>query len=454
MNVILYVLDSLRAGFLSPYGAESGISPHIQDLAEDGTVYQKAFSQSTWTRPSAASILSSTYPGVHGVNGLQDLYPEALPTLAEELRHEGFTTIGISAMGNVSPTFGFDAGFDEFLTLYDGRGPANENVTVQADKLGWKEHFDTDIVRIATGADINAQVYDALERHRDEDLFLFIWSLDTHDPYFHRNPDLAKYCEPNGEQPIWNYQLSIMESAEERERLRKLYRDMIVYADTQIGELLERLKRDGEYEETLFVLTGDHGEAFGEHGDNGHKGPPYEEEIHVPLILKPHGRTLDKRQSDPVETVDVYPTVLGHLNVTPNSDVVQGTDLTKEDSKCRVYVETLSETSTGYRCVRTDEMKLITKTTPELRICPEKESLRRLRSYVGSMFKSDELYDLAEDPSEQYNVITEKDSTTLYSALCSFMAENQTVSTRIETDTLNRIDRATREQLKGMGYLE
>src|SRR3990172_436138 len=111
-------MDSLRSDFLSCYGYPKETSPHIDRLAQAGVLFKNAFAQSTWTRPAGASILSSTYPSVHGVFTVEDSLHAAIPLLPGQLKRKGFETTAISSMGNISPFFGFGRGFDRFVELY------------------------------------------------------------------------------------------------------------------------------------------------------------------------------------------------------------------------------------------------------------------------------------------------------------------------------------------------
>ena len=117
MVIILYVMDSLRPDFLSCYGHRRETSPNIDSLAQDGVVFLNAFAQSTWTRASAASILTSLYPSVHGVLTLQDHFNSELDTLQGHLHSRGFETLAFTTMKNRSPYFGYHQGFEEFVEV-------------------------------------------------------------------------------------------------------------------------------------------------------------------------------------------------------------------------------------------------------------------------------------------------------------------------------------------------
>ena len=243
--------------------------------------------QSTWTRPSGASLLSSTYPSVHGVNTMADSLPDALPTLPKLLRQGGFGTIGISAMGNISPAFGFGNGFDRFVELYKMSSFKEKKVKCEVDDAELKSALglESDEVPVMTSKDINECLFPLIPENRDEDLFIFVWSIDTHDPYFHRDKALARFSSPSDE-VLWVKQTLRMRGKKQIEQLKGLYQDMIYFNDYHLGLLIEELKNRDLFDRTLLIVTGDHGEAFGEHGVNSHAGRPYDEQIRVPLIMK------------------------------------------------------------------------------------------------------------------------------------------------------------------------
>lgn len=455
--ILLYVLDSLRADATEPYGGPNNSTPELKKLANEGVTFNNAYSQSTWTRPSGTSILSSTYPSLHGVNTVDEYYPPKLPSMAEELQEAGYTTIGITAMGNISPTFGFDKGFDEFRTLYDREGIINREVTTETKDVGWEDMFESDSVGIATGADINEEVEDILEIYGGDDIFLFIWSLDTHDPYYHRDPSIAKYADVTNDEPIWNYQLKNMNNQEGRKRLCNLYQDMVYYADKKIGNLVCLLQSMGLYDDSLLVITGDHGEAFGEHGKLGHRGKPYEEQIHVPLIVKPSEETntlIENRTTDKiVELIDLYPTICKEANITVQSQYIQGDNLFNNSVKDRAFIEVLGDRE-GYRALRTKDMKYIQVVPPEIKIEWIKGTIARSLAWAKTAVTKDEVYDLTVDSNESSNRIGELNTLELIEYIQNQVVENNKMAGNIDYSKDPNTDEKTKSQLEYLGYLE
>ncbi|HDD35633.1 MAG TPA: hypothetical protein ENF30_02405, partial [Candidatus Desulfofervidus auxilii] len=364
MLIILYVLDSLRPDFLSCYGCNENTSPNIDKIAKDGVIFKRAYAQSTWTRPSGASILSSLYPSCHGVMTVKDVLSSSVPFLPEQLKKLGFKTVAISSMGNISPAFGFGRDFDHFVELYKERSVMTKRKVLQTKKVGWQDYFDTEIVAIPTSEEINEYLFPFLKKYGHKKLFIFIWSLDTHGPFFHRDLKMVKYSPPS-EELLWNNKASL-KSEKLKDRIKTIYKDMIYYNDYHIGILVEKLKELALYDESFFIITSDHGESFGEHGIFGHAGVPYEEQIRVPLIMKfPHQEFRGSSVDSLTQHIDIYPTILEYLR-SPVSNFVQGKSLLpiirREKASINSYIfnETgLRESSPRYFCLRTEKYKYI-----------------------------------------------------------------------------------------------
>ena len=137
--------------------------------------------------------------------GLKKYYTEEW-YLIYRLRRAGFKTICISAMGNVSPSYGFNNGFDYFIELYKEKSVIKKRLTVESDDVGWQHHFRVKEVPISTSEDVNQFLFPFLEKYRNEDVFVLVWSIDTHDPYFHRNKELAKFTSTDN-RIFWSKQI-------------------------------------------------------------------------------------------------------------------------------------------------------------------------------------------------------------------------------------------------------
>ena len=457
MIIILYIMDSLRADFLSCYGYHKETSPHIDLLAREGVMFTHAFSQSTWTRASAASILTSMYPSAHGLMNLDHSLPDAVPTLPEEMKRIGFHTVALSSMVNVSPYFGFGKGFDRFVELYrEERVKNRREVIKNVPGIGK--------IPTPTSEDINDFLFPYLREGKDRDIFVFIWSTDTHDPYFHRDKEIAKFSLPVDE-ILWVEEVMSMHSNEQVDRLKALYEDMIYYNDHQIGCLIEQLKTWDLFDSTFLVLSGDHGESFGEHDVNSHGGVPFDEVIKIPLIMKfPHSRYRGLI-NDLVQHIDIAPTMIECLGVDKCYPWFQGASLFplfREGKKVNnfAFTETqLNPRQPKYYSLRTEDYKFMEARPGSFTVrewMKEKENLWPLTWFV---YRPRWLYSLREDPAEKVNVYAQKKevSRTLRASLASLLKENGKMfhgelKRRPAGD--QNIDDDVAKQLQALGYFD
>lgn len=290
-NVLIYIIDALRADHLSCYGHRRPTSPHLDALATDPLAvrFSRAFSPSTWTKPVAASILSGCYAPAHGVRTRNDLFTRAVPRLSALLQSAGYRTFGVSTIGNVSSSLGFAAGFDRFVDLYKEASLASRRRV--SNTGAWKLYFEEDTtVVLPLAEDVNEFALAWLNEQVNPSpapWFMFLWALDPHDPYY-PPPGFDRWNDPGYRGRIDGSAESVrrVRNRADVQRLVDLYDGEIAYTDEQFGRLIARLRELGLYDDTLIVVAGDHGEAFGEHGDFVHGHLAYEEVMHVPLIIK------------------------------------------------------------------------------------------------------------------------------------------------------------------------
>lgn len=355
MNVVFYVLDSLRADHVSAYGYARTTTPHIDKLAEDGILFEQCISPSTWTRPVAASILSGLYPPTHGNYEADSHFTLPYRTLPEQLRAFGYDTLAVTS-GNMNRDFGFDVGFDEYVDDID------QGVPDQADNRA---------VAGTRGEEIRRTVTNWLDaRESDNPFFALLWSTGTHIPY--APPEgYYEYVDSGYEGPIDGSVGSFHEiqSDGDRDQLIGLYDGEVRFNDRCIGELAEELRDRALFDETLFVVTADHGELFGERGYYGHRRNlfPLDGLVHVPFIVRTPNGTQGERVSEQISLVDVYPTLVELVSAeeaTEPEPPLQGTSFAPamygDEPTRREYTYTASE-SDGmlYSSVRSSSWKFI-----------------------------------------------------------------------------------------------
>ncbi len=306
-NMIVVVIDTLRRDALGCYGNRFAISPRIDEISAEGIRFDRAIASSGWTLPSIASLLTGTWPTIHGALGKKTIVtpirPE-LPMAAEVFKSNGFSTLGLGNNAYTSAMLGFGRGFD----VYDHRHAYNDRIR-RAD-----ETIDTALKLI--------------HQHRNESNFLFIHFYDPHLDYDPPPGYKAKFTagRRRPSPPLgWKYFRSIGSdrqammtddgikppSAEDSDYIKGVYYGEVNFSDAQVGRLVDGLKKMSLYDQATLVITSDHGEEFWEHGGFEHAHTVYDELIRVPLIMKlpravQYAKSLVKAQ---IRQLDVMPTL-------------------------------------------------------------------------------------------------------------------------------------------------
>ncbi|MFT5042948.1 MAG: arylsulfatase A-like enzyme [Hyphomicrobiaceae bacterium] len=260
-NVVLISVDTLRADHVGCYGYERPTTPSIDDFSRNAVIFERAISQAPWTLPAHGAMFSGLYPGRLGVTSYPAVrkLPDGNAVLPEELRKAGYATAGFTGGGFVSAHYGFDRGFDTYTT--SGRR-FEYNVRQSLDWLG-----------------IN----------KDRRFFLFLHGYDAHRPYYSTDAD-KKAMGLADDLPVERLRYCFREerdrpSDEGLAEIIAYYDAAIRHGDRELGPFFDRLKQLGLMENTIIIVTSDHGEEFFEHGNCDHVRFVYEESVHVPLII-------------------------------------------------------------------------------------------------------------------------------------------------------------------------
>ena len=313
-DIVLVVVDTLRADHLGAYGYARPTSPTIDALSKTGTLFSNAASPSSWTKPAVASLFSSRLPSEHGaVSCARDLGPE-LPLLAEALRARGYYTVGVSAnFVHIAAPRGFGRGFDVFESPNVEVAGEGEHIIELQNGSGPPRRF-----RAANGHEINAIVARILRERPKKPLFLYVHYMEPHAGYepperlakaFSRDRSFAQGA-PAAHADYVSTLARAGSKVDPREiaRLVDLYDAEIASVDEAIAELRDLVAAAGA-SRALWVVTADHGEEFGEHGGFFHGIHLHEETVHVPLVLAGPGVPATRRD-EPVDLLDVAPTLL------------------------------------------------------------------------------------------------------------------------------------------------
>jgi arylsulfatase A-like enzyme len=377
-NVLLYVMDALRADRLGCYGYARDTSPHLDQFAAEAIVFRDAIAQAPWTRPSVASLLTGQLPMVHGAVTLRDRLRADVPTLAERFRAAGYDTAGFVTNINVAAPFGFDRGFDRYDHLPED--PATPGVYVSAGRL-----------HAAALAWLDA-------RAGERPFLLYLHATDVHSPYRPEPAFRARFLDlvpSDAELQRLDRRLERSPerlSADEARTLSGLYDAEVAQWDEAFGQLWAALRARGDDADTVVAFTADHGEEFHDHGGVEHGNTLYQEQVRVPLIVRlPAGRDGGRMVDALVRTVDVFPTLLDVAGLAPDG-LTSGRAVVSARGAIDVMSAPEAVTSTQFTRREVEAIVL----PPWKVVFPPPGAKREV-----------EVYDLASDPGETRDVSTE-----------------------------------------------
>ena len=316
-NVLVLMVDALRADHLGCYGYERDTSPHIDALANQSVRFVNAYAQSPWTKPSIPTLFTSLYPLQHGVYEGEtpgsaghlesDVLADEFLTLAEVFQEAGFRTGAFVNNAHLLASQGFAQGFDFY------------------------EQGDFDAV------EIQRRFLEFVDQEPERPFFAYLHYLDVHWPFEPEPPFDRRFLDSDGHSlpgpDGWSglrdgiNEGAIQLSDEERSKLVALHDAGIAELDHRIGVFLATLRTLGLLEQTVILLTSDHGEELFEHGRVGHGSTLFDEVIRIPMMIRfPGGAGARTVEEDPARLLDVYPTLLGALGLGVPSHV-EGRDL-------------------------------------------------------------------------------------------------------------------------------
>ncbi|MEE2678709.1 MAG: sulfatase-like hydrolase/transferase [Myxococcota bacterium] len=445
-NVVLVSLDAVGARHVGAYGYERDTTPNLDAVAADGVVFEAAYTQQPWTLTSHLTMMNGLNPRVHGASKRRPASPAAEP-LAERLGERGFETAAfVSQPVLLHPRFGHARGFDRYA--FEATD-AQENVALVLEWLAGQAA---------------ARAEDPMHR-----FFLFVHYYDAHSdakaplPYYVPPPYRDRYV-PDGE--TWGregptsllLQLRRSGSATPRDRefLTAYYDAGVRYVDEEgLGPILRALDELGLAEETLLVVTSDHGEEIFEHGYVLH-GQPYDETARVPLVLRGPGLPAGTRIPHLAGLVDLAPTLLSLLDF-PIPVNAQGRDLTSllrggPPVRQAVFVDGIYEDgrtwgSSVVADVEGKRWSYVAEVTPR----PGPGG----RDFV--LAGPGELYDLAADPEEQHDLATERPDLArrLGKRLVGWLRANEARAGHLRrAEAVPPVSPEEEAQLRALGYLD
>ena len=414
-NILLIVMDATRFDYLSANGYPRPTTPNLDRMAESGVLFDKAFATGPWTPPSHASMFTGTYPSTHGVDVNENLYlKDKNRTLAEILSDNGYRTFGILPDVHLSSVRGFHRGFQESLETwripyfhleYDWLRCLARNFFSGRDK---RTYYSNRVMQRWLRKNFSTT----------QPFFMFVNYKTVHNRYQpprafrkkfeerHPNADLRKatHFSKKGGYSYMGRELDLNE--EEFVLVRSWYAAALAYLDFRIGQLMQHLKDIGAYDNTLVIITADHGESFGEHNLAYHMFGLYDTLIHVPMLMTcPALLPRGQRIGEMVSHVDLLPTILELLELKGEGENSQGTSLLPFDNRKyhdEVFAEfgrpqsmvqrldsefpghDFSALDRGLQCIRTKDHK-----------------------FIAGSDGTEEFYDLNADPAETHNLVNE-----------------------------------------------
>lgn len=420
-HVLLLVVDCLRADRLSSHGYFRPTTSNLDTLVEGGVSFTRAFSQASWTRPSLPTLLTGLYPSEHalqefstGKEGavMSPRLADSVVTLAEVLQAQGYRTALIGEQAQLSRRFGLDQGFDHYLSRVGDAG------NIHHEFLTW----------LGTG---------------EGPFFAYLHYLEIHWPYcppaevrgtFDAGKSALPPCRDWRAQRAKLERGEIVPTADDIEAMAARYDEELLALDAEIGHLFAELKARGLWDDTLIVLTSDHGEQFWEHGAGGHGVWLWDELLHVPLVVKPPAgwqAPVERKVDHLVENRAVLPTLLAAAGAPPVPAVSAPSLLP--------WVLGDGPTEPPFPFVVAESQTEVAVRTRDWKLLAERDG--------GAL----RLYDLASDPGETQDVAAgNRRELAAMRGLLDVWRKGLIAAPESESEAL---DAETEEQLKALGYL-
>ena len=429
-NIIMVVLDTTRADAFAPFYPNTDVqTPFMDEVIKHGTSFKNTYNNENWTKPSTATIMSGLYSTTHTARRAESILPKEVRLFSEHLQGQGFYTGFMTSNAVLSDKFGFNKGWDTFTNY--ARTPYGNGKYLYQNAAKWLEERPDPSKRF----------------------FLYIQSVDAHTTYEVPAKYSGKYFKGkyNGklgqnfdrEEQVEADKGALKLSETDLNWVKAMYKGEITYQDEQLGILLKKIKELGLDEDTMIVITNDHGEELKEHGHMDHGWTLYDEMIRAPLVFSfPKGIKTNHVIKDVFEHVDLAPTLSAVLDVEMMGSA-EGQNL----------------------------MPLLTGQTPHFlplyAVSASRNKIRTIRVgdwklFVGASKNRMFLFNIKKDPLEKNNVLKENP---IAARLCEIYLGEALASPNKKTRLQNMrsarsipstdatIDEETRKELEALGYL-
>ena len=431
-NVLLVVADTLRADHLSCYGYPRPTSPNIDRFAQEGVLFERHMSNAPWTKPSMGTIFTSLYPHEHLAFSWNDRLSDSSVTLAEIFLNRNYSTMAVQTNPCLSKEDNFSQGYQEYIEL-----PLEQGEKVTDTLLSWIKH------------------------NKKKPFFAYVHFMDTHMPYnaseeFREIFQLDK-SDPDGSLDLISLDIRILTelgmSLKDKQSVKALYDRAVLQFDRSFGRILQNLKRFNLMENTIIILTSDHGEEFWDHKSFGHGHTHYNEVLHVPLIIGNTSNFKPRRVPQYTQHLDVFPTILSLAGIkkTPfleDQDKIPLLFREKKGGSHPIFIEGMLS-GKEKRGVIKEKWKLIENTNQQCE--GTGATLGDLDKFRGDRKAGKlELYNLAQDPYETTNLssVYEDLSTELNTLILKKFSTEVRLTQHPASDIKKKM-----EGLKALGYI-
>jgi arylsulfatase A-like enzyme len=460
-NVIIILVDCLRADHLGCYGYGKATSLSIDRLAKTGVIFENCIAPSSWTIPSVVSLFTGVYPQQHGMNSFGPLLPDSLTNLQEGIQQSGMTTAAFITNDYLKHRLGYGKGFSYYYDHYLEQ-TFIEYVASRLFFFNALLHFKNNLFyprsvdpggarwwsigvppfnhEKRSAEKVTDDVIRWLTNHRAEPFYIYVHYMDVHSPY-----DTIWYSLFDRDQ---------YDAQDEKGKLINTYDGRIAYVDRQVRRIWETLEKLGIADDTLLVVTADHGEELYDHGGIGHCTTLYEELIRVPLIvLHPSGEV--RRIPTQVRLIDLPPTILDFLDL-PVPAHMRGNSLASvltDASQLPQSAHAVSYTSRGRKSLTTEEgRKLWEQKVWNQGIVQESLRVDNDWKIIIGDDGNTELYNLTEDGGENQNLQeVEREKATVLQKMLK--EELSGIPSYIPKEQKLELSPDARNKLKALGYL-
>ena len=454
-NVILVVLDTVRADHLSCYGYTENQTPNIDHISRDGLLFMNAYSAAPWTLPSHASMFTGLLTSQHRADWGHRFLTEDHFTLAEYLREVGYRTAGFSENPNVTSSNGLAQGFTEFHDIW--RAPLFVRVM---RRINDRFHFRNDRHEYARRTSGLFRRWAMNGHSSGRPIFAFINLMAAHLPRYPRtspggkswSSEEVEKIEPVNLVPERYYLDQYKLGPDELDMMRDIYDQEISYVDRCIGDLVDVLRDQQLLDNTILIITSDHGELFGEHDFIEHQLCLYEPVLRVPLIIRYPRKILPRIIDENVSTAALFSTIVEILGIPERNSVQTPNEITKSAlSRTAEDMSIVAEFTNGVKMMK----RAIQHEARDFDFSPFDQDLKSIimgnYKYIWYSTGREELFDLGADPDELFDLSSVEKNLARHHR--QVLAELTVFGEdALDSDPASPIDPATRDALRALGY--